>query len=116
MDKRSERLRYFETQVLNVMQTEAGRFVLHELMANNGLMHSGFSSDPLAMAYNNGKRDVAVEVYATIDRVCPEYIPIMNREAKEIDYDHGTSDRSDDYRAAGSPDDDEREYLNGADD
>jgi hypothetical protein len=50
----------------------AGRMWIRDLMTRCGAYHSSFSTDPLVMAFNEGRRDIGNYVISEIDRIDPE--------------------------------------------
>jgi len=49
-----------------------GRVWMWDLLARCGTYHSSFSTDPLIMAFNEGRRDVGNFLVSEINRIDPE--------------------------------------------
>lgn len=64
-----------------ILTTEDGRRVLSWVMALTGMGGSVSSTDALRMALASGRRDVGVEIYSTLRRLCPEALVLLTNEA-----------------------------------
>jgi hypothetical protein len=63
-----------------LMSDPEGRVWMWELLSLCGIYHSGFSSDALAMAFNEGRRDIGLRITAEINRLNPEFYARMTAE------------------------------------
>lgn len=53
--------------VKEALSTPAGEFLLGMLLDVGGLYKSSFSSDPYIMAFNEGRRSIALEIIKQLD-------------------------------------------------
>ena len=58
--------------LLALLATAAGRRCLRRVIDRCGIDRPAFSSDPLAMAYNEGRRAVGIEISAEFHELAPE--------------------------------------------
>ena len=58
----------------------AGRMWMWDLLARCGVYHPSFSTDPLVMAFNEGRRDVGNFLAGQINRIDPEIFVKMATE------------------------------------
>lgn len=61
-----------ESALREVLGTQAGRDFFWDVLERAGLHSGSFSTEPLEMAFNEGRRAVALDVAAEAQRVCPE--------------------------------------------
>jgi len=66
-----------------VMGTPEGRGFVWRLLGKAGIYHSSFSSDALAMAYNEGRRNFGLELMNRLTTYCPEQYAKMKPEQTE---------------------------------
>lgn len=67
--------------IVNLMSTASGRHWVHSLLETAGIFHSIFSSDPLTMAFNEGRRNQGLQLLNDIMRWCPDDYVQMMRES-----------------------------------
>lgn len=86
MAEEATRLRISEaaSDLSKVLNTYAGRSVLWSVLVAAGLDGVSFAGEaPMTMAYNEGRRSVAVELRDAIFTLDPEKFTIMRHEASE---------------------------------
>lgn len=66
--------------VRDVMASKAGRRLLLDLITPALLSASFVPGDPLAGAFNEGRRSIALELLAKLDRIAPELLLAGRRE------------------------------------
>lgn len=66
-----------------VMSTHEGRRFAWYLLSQAGIYRSSYSSDPLAMAYNEGQRNNGLQLMALLTAHCPEQYAKMANEQTE---------------------------------
>jgi len=54
-------------QYLAVFDGPAGKVVLADLMRRGGLLATSYNSDPIRMAFNEGKRSIALHIHNMLD-------------------------------------------------
>jgi hypothetical protein len=54
-------------QYLAVFDGPAGKAVLADLMRRGGLLAPSYNADPLRMAFNEGKRIIALHIHSMLD-------------------------------------------------
>ncbi|MDR1351522.1 MAG: hypothetical protein LBJ59_12250 [Zoogloeaceae bacterium] len=65
-----------------LMSDKRGRRVVWRLLERAGVLRSSFATDPLIMAFNEGRRDYGNYVFSVVNAVCPEFYRLMQEEAK----------------------------------
>lgn len=70
--------------VCDVMATPVGRRLLLDLVTPAMLSSSYVPGDSLATAFNEGRRSVALELLARLDRIAPELLLVARREEIDI--------------------------------
>ena len=70
--------------VCDVMATPAGRRLLLDLVTPAMLSSSYVPGDSLATAFNEGRRSVALELLARLDRIAPALLLVARREEVDI--------------------------------
>ncbi len=72
--KKSQKTRDLQkTSALRRLMSDAdGRMWMWDLMSRCGVFRLSFSTDPLVMAFNEGRRDIGNHLIGDIDRVGPE--------------------------------------------
>jgi hypothetical protein len=68
-----------------LMAEPAGRMWVWGLLSRCGTYHSSFSSDPLVMAFNEGRRDIGNYLAEEIDRIGPDLFLKMALENRNDD-------------------------------
>jgi hypothetical protein len=68
-----------------IMSEPAGRMWVWGLLSRCGTYHSSFSSDPLVMAFNEGRRDIGNHLIAEINKIEPELFIKMALENRSDD-------------------------------
>lgn len=66
--------------VRDVMGSKAGRRLLLDLITPALLSASFVPGDPLATAFNEGRRSIVLELLARLDRIAPELLLAGRRE------------------------------------
>lgn len=70
-----------------IMSLPEGRMWMWDLIARCGVYHSSYSSDALAMAFQEGHRNIGLHLTAEINRLSPELYARMTAENQEKDRD-----------------------------
>ena len=55
-----------------LMSDPEGRMWVWDLLILTGFSRASFSTDPLAMAFNEGRRNIGLQVIGEINRISPE--------------------------------------------
>ena len=78
-----------------VMGGPVGRRFMRRLLEQAGLYSSSFTSEASGMAYNEGRRSVAIALMRELHRVCPEDWVRMVREqlAEQEQTAHGAGSK-----------------------
>lgn len=69
--------------IRNLMSTTHGRRYLWDKLGEAHVFATSFSSDPLAMAFNEGERNFGLRLLNEITRWCPEQFIQAMRESNE---------------------------------
>ena len=75
--------------ILSLMSNPAGRNWVHSIFVDCGIFHQTFSLNALAMAFNEGKRSVALQLLADVVRWAPDQYIQMMREANDKEIANG---------------------------
>ena len=75
--------------VLGLMSSPAGRNWVHSILVDCGIFHQTFSLNALAMAFNEGKRSVSLQLLADVVRWAPDQYIQMMREANDKEIANG---------------------------
>lgn len=63
-----------------LMSGKRGRRIVRKLLAKMGVWQSSFSTDALAMAFNEGRRNEGLALLASITEHCPDRYSEMIKE------------------------------------
>ena len=69
-----------DNDVYNVMTTESGRRFVHQLLSDCGIFRSSFNTNALAMAFNEGQRNIGLMLQSRVLRSCPSFYEQMIKE------------------------------------
>lgn len=83
-----------------VMQTVQGRQVMWELLCGCKCYHSISSTDPLQMAILSGRRDVGLELAASLLKADENAYELMSKEARARDKREGDENESANVRTS----------------
>ena len=72
--------RDIENDVYNVMTTESGRRFVHQLLSECGVFRTSFNTNALAMAFNEGQRNIGLMIQSRVLRTCPSFYEQMIKE------------------------------------
>ena len=72
-----------ETGFAQLVGSTAGRAWLWQLLETGGPLRSSFSTDPLLMAFNEGRQDAARQLLVELMNAHPDAYLKMIKEAKE---------------------------------
>ncbi len=61
-----------KASLLNLLSDEAGRMWMWDLISRCGAFHLSFSTDPLIMAFNEGRREIGNHLISEINSIGPE--------------------------------------------
>lgn len=64
-----------------LFNTDEGQSVLHDLMKTHGVLRSVFSTDPIAMAYAEGQREVVLRIIHILNMVDDE---VLEQHRKKV--------------------------------
>jgi len=70
-----------------LMSDAEGRMWMWDFLILTGYSSSSFSSDPLIMAFNEGKRNLGLQLIGEINRISPEFymrMAIENQNIKQV--------------------------------
>ncbi len=99
--RQSDRTR--QEVITNLMSTTQGREWLWGLLESCHIFAQTFTSDPLATAFAEGRRNIGLAILGDIMFACPDqYITA----AREANVRHNSNDRSSVTQLTGSPDTD----------
>lgn len=79
-DALSVNQRDIDNDVYNVMTTESGRRFVHQLLSDCGIFRSSFNTNALAMAFNEGQRNIGLMLQSRVLRSCPSFYEQMIKE------------------------------------
>jgi len=69
-----------------LMATAQGRRIVWRMLERAGVFRSSFSSDAMAMAFNEGNRNSGLALLATVNSLAPaEYIKMMQEAKNDTD-------------------------------
>lgn len=74
-----------ELALREVLNTQAGRDFFWDVLERAGLHSGSFSTEALAMAFNEGRRSVALDIAGDAQRVCPELYMQSLRERLDVE-------------------------------
>ena len=67
-----------------LMSTVQGRRIVWRMLERAGVFRSSFSSDAMAMAFNEGNRNSGLALLATVSNLSPaEYVEMMEEATNE---------------------------------
>jgi hypothetical protein len=69
--------------IRQIMSTSTGRLWMWDQLAECYIYRQSFTSDPLATAFNEGRRSIGLALMADILRVCPDQYITAQREAND---------------------------------
>lgn len=82
-DARKGRQRAMEQEAADfqwLMGTPQGRRVVWRGLDTAGVFRSSFSTDPLVMAFNEGRRNAGLRTLEQIHALCPQAYTVMMKE------------------------------------
>lgn len=65
-----------------LMSDKRGRRIAWRLLGESGVYQTSFNSEPLHMAFKEGRRSRGLDLIAAIDQHCPERFSEMQKEAR----------------------------------
>jgi hypothetical protein len=66
-----------------LMNTKLGRRIVWRLLERAGVFRLSFSSDALAMAFSEGRRNEGLHILARINELCPDLYATMTKELND---------------------------------
>jgi len=76
VELRREKLKTRELQkkaaLKRLLSDQDGRILMWDLLSRCGTFHLSFSTDPLIMAFNEGRRDIGNHLIGEINRIGPQ--------------------------------------------
>jgi hypothetical protein len=63
-----------------LMGSNRGRRIVWKMLDRAGAFRLSFNTDPLAMAFNEGRKNEGLRILAQIHTLCPELYPVMVME------------------------------------
>lgn len=85
------------------MSHEATRAWMYDLLARCQMYQSSFSKSALEMAFNEGARNVSLQLTADLMRLCPDDYVKMLREQQELDHVDAVRENAQKRAAGGEP-------------
>lgn len=72
-----------------VMSTKQGRRFMHRLLSGAGVFQLSFNTNALTMAFNEGGRNIGLNLVGQVNEACPDRYTEMLNEQKEAKERHG---------------------------
>jgi hypothetical protein len=79
-DREEGLARRADAALAEVMATADGRLWMWRRLAACGVFRSSWDPDAARMSFNEGRRDVGLQLLADINRICPDQFGPMQKE------------------------------------
>ena len=90
--KRKDEIRRKKYDFQWLMGAKQGRRIVWELLEATGVYRSSFSSDTHVMSFQEGKRNLGLELMAKLHRYCPDEYMLMTKEHQTETNDNALSE------------------------
>jgi hypothetical protein len=67
-----------------LMGTPDGRLLIWDLLGECGVFRSSWDGHGGRLNFNEGRRDIGLQLLATINRLCPELFGVMMKENSDV--------------------------------
>lgn len=72
-----------QSAVVGIMSVSGGRHWMHDILVSCHVFATTFTVDPYATAFNEGQRNIGLQLLDDIMQACPDSYILMMREANE---------------------------------